>query len=175
MSFWFGSNTKDRQNLLNLIGKFVTENPLEFHLRKDGRIGRIRVHDKTIGARFMLKKTMWKGSPGKFVVYPHLIGKATQLRKQLSTIQEALYTFQSKHCETVRDLLFNPILKVKGVRKKIDRLKSQLLELTRTEHCDWSLDLYSFRRTNRDGVNWQKIIGWKHFRGRHIPVFEYLR
>ena len=70
-TYWYGSNLGDRRAILNLIGRFATENPLEFHLRKDGRIGLIRVNiiqhqgmipDNWIdytGQRKVLKEHMW--------------------------------------------------------------------------------------------------------------------
>ena len=148
---WYKSNLGDRQAILNLIGAFTSENPLEIHLRKDCKIGRIRVFISTPwhgyqhkqGKRVVLKKHMWLGSMTRLYTYPDQVSEARQMLKVLAVIRRShdsqvqdwsikLGTLGSKY-------LLDPVIQKYRVPERVDALYDVLNELVSTHPYDWRL------------------------------------
>ena len=138
-TYWYGSNLGDRQAILNLIGSFTTLNPLTFHLRKDGKVGRIRVNFPRFRKSKVLKDHMWRTSTTRFHVYPDQYEQATKLLRMVSKSFRQYGRHRSEYCSIVQECLFDPIAKYMGTPKKHGVLYDKLLELTRTYPADYKL------------------------------------
>ena len=137
---WYDSNLGDRQAILNLIGSFTTLNPLTFHLRKDSKIGRIRVNF-AVGFRRpkVLKDHMWRTSTTKFYVYPDQYDRSETLLRMVCKSLRKYATHRNEYCAIVQECLFDPIAKYMGTPKKHGVLYKRLIELTRTYPADYKL------------------------------------
>ena len=138
-TYWYGSNLGDRQAILNLIGSFTTLNPLTFHLRKDGKIGRIRVNFGPGYKRKVLKDHMWRTSPTKFHVYPDQYDQSEKLLRMVCKSLRQYTRHRNEYCSIVQECLFDPIAKYMGTPKKHGVLYDRLRELTRTIPADYKL------------------------------------
>ena len=149
---WYGSNKGDRQAILNLIGAFTTQNPLTFHLRADGKIGRIRVdlgtfYQNALGPprqcdpprTKVLKMHMWRESSEKYRVFPDQYDAAQELRRKVLKLDREATQFRQSFPEFIRDNLYDPLVERKGTDRKFEALYDKINELTEVTPVDWRL------------------------------------
>lgn len=148
---WYGSNSDDRQEILNLIGEFTTENPLEFHLRKDGAIGRVRVfinspahgYERHMGKRRVLYKHMWSPDRKLLFHYPDQQEKAHKTLRVLSVLRCSHERFAAKWAIKLgtigSELLLLPVIKKRNIPDRVDALSHIVNELVSTYPNDWKL------------------------------------
>ena len=148
---WYGSNSSDRKEILNLIGEFTTENPLEFHLRKDGKIGRVRVFinspahgfERHRGKRRVLHDHMWNPDRKQLYRYPDQRQEAQKSLKVLSIIRRSHDRYAAKWAIKLgtigSELLLQPLMKKHNIPERVDALYDVVNELMSTYPNDWKL------------------------------------
>ena len=134
-----------------MIGEFTTENPLEFHLRKDGRIGRIRVfinspahgYTRHMGKRKVLNKYMWQADRKQLYRYPDQRQEAQKTLKVLSVIRRSHDRYATKWGAKLgtlgSKLLLDPIINKCCITERVDALFNVVNELVSTYPNDWKL------------------------------------
>ena len=137
-SVWYGSNRGDRQAILNIIGAFATQNPLQFHLRADGQVGRIRVYLGPFHTK-VLKMHMWRESSEKYRVFPDQYEAAQELRRKVHIMDREATKFRQSFPEFIRENLYDPLVERKGTDRKFEALYDKINELTDVTPVDWRL------------------------------------
>jgi len=139
---WFGSNKSERFEMLKIIGEFVDTIQLRFFLRKDGKIGRIKVSN---GRREMcLQKQMWCESVDRTPVYPNQLVAASNLQQRIWGMEHELRRMRSefdRHRYFQREI-HDRIVDHNGIHDRIAELSYLVRKLTSSDPDNYTLRVY---------------------------------
>ena len=139
---WYGSNKSERIEMINIIGAFAARFPLKCYVRKDGKIGRIKVsnglREKT------LRKDMWYETGDRIVHHPDQYIAATNIRTKIWTIERQLRMMRA---EFNRERYFqtnvhDPIVDNNGIHDRLADLQYLVRKLTKSDPNNYKLRVY---------------------------------